>query len=215
MKLSNITLDWLGHSGFLIQALNKIIYIDPFNINVNIKADIILITHNHYDHCSIKDIEKIAKDNTIIIMPVDCQSSITKINKKIQMKILQPRQGIKLDGIEIIAVPAYNINKSFHPKAEEWNGYIITLAGIRIYHAGDTDLIPEMSKLGKIDLALLPIGGNYTMNASEAAEAASIIKPKLAVPIHWGAIIGNKQDAEKFVNFCRQEEIKAMILEKR
>jgi len=211
MKLGNINLEWLGHSGFLLGD-GKAIYIDPYNIKAGEKADIILITHGHYDHCSLEDMEKIIKPGTTIIVPPDCQSKITKL-KNVQIQIAEPGEQFDF-GIKILAFPAYNINKEFHPKAENWVGYIIRIDSLVIYHAGDTDLIPEMEKLGKVDIALLPIGGKFTMNAEQAVKAASIIKPKLAVPMHYGSIVGNEQDAERFVEGCEEEGIKAEILER-
>jgi len=241
MEIGSIELKWLGHSSFLINVRNalvhndgisdhpknllkntqsffgnsKNIYIDPCNIPFAIaseKADIMLITHSHHDHCSIKDMQSIVKDGTIIVCPANVQSKIGKLNKKIDIKILEPWQELELEGIKIKAVPAYNINKKFHEKAEQWNGYIIELDGNRVYHAGDTDLIPEMSNLGKIDVALLPVGGGYTMNAQEAARATIFIKPRIAIPMHYGTIIGSIEDALRFVELCEQEGIKAEVL---
>lgn len=220
MKLGNVELSWLGHSGFLIND-RKAIYIDPYNITRNEpKADIILITHSHYDHCSIADIEKIVKDGTKIILTPDCQSKITKFNHKIEMQIIEPGQEIKLGSIRINSVPAYNLSKSFHPKNENWLGYVIKFENVILYHAGDTDCIDEMKNLtgyakkGNEFIALLPVGGNYTMNAEEAAKAASIIKPTLAIPMHYGSIAGSKEDAEKFVELCREMGVRAEIMEK-
>jgi len=214
MKLGNLDFKWLGHSGFFIKTENKIVYIDPYQIKSGEKADIILLTHPHYDHCSIQDIGKIAKDGTIIVMSQGCQSKIAKLDKKIEMKIMDVGETIDL-GIKIGAVPAYNINKEFHPKDERWLGYVLKIGNIVVYHAGDTDLIPEMSKLaGKVTIALLPVGGNFTMDAEEAAEAASIIRPSLAVPVHYGSGIGDSDAGENFVNLCRERGIKAEILKK-
>jgi len=216
MKLNNLELKWLGHSGFLIKtAEGKLVYIDPYQIKSGEKADIILLTHPHYDHCSIQDINKIVKDGTIIVMSQGCQSKITKIEKKIEMKIMDVGQTIDVSGIKIGAVPAYNIDKPQHPEDERWLGYVLKIGNIVVYHAGDTDLIPEMEKLKNINVALLPVGGTFTMNAEEAAEAASIIKPSLAVPIHWGAgVAGDRSDAENFVNLCQEQGIKAEVLQK-
>ena len=217
MKLGNIELNWLGHSGFLIKtAEGKIVYIDPYQIKSGEKADVILLTHPHYDHCSIQDINKIVKDGTIIIMSQGCQSKVTKLDKKIEMKIMDVGQTLDVFGVKVGAVPAYNINKEFHPKDESWLGYVLKIGNTTVYHAGDTDLIPEMGKLaGKVTIALLPVGGEFTMDAEEAAEAASVIKPTLAVPMHWGAgVVGERSDAEKFANLCKERGIKAKVLQK-
>lgn len=211
MKIGNISLEWLGHSAFLVENERKI-YIDPFKLADGEKADLILITHSHYDHCSIEDLKKIVKDGTIIVMPADCQSKMNHLKEKIRIQNLEPGQAINISGIKVKAVPAYNINKQFHSKEEYWNGYILEVEGKIIYHAGDTDLIPEMSRLGKIDVALLPVGGTYTMNADEAAKAASIIKPGLAVPMHYGNIVGSNEDGLRFKELCENEGIKSEIL---
>ena len=215
MRISNLELEWTGHAGFFIDDKKKI-YIDPYQLSPGKeKADIILITHSHYDHCSIEDLMKIVKDGTIIVCPADCQSKITKLDERIEIKNLEPEQEITIEGIRIKAVPAYNVNKKFHSKEEYWNGYIIEINEVRIYHAGDTDFIPEMTQLDKIDVALLPVGGLYTMNAEEAGKAVFMIKPKLAIPMHWGEIAGNYENALRFKELCEQEGIECLILEKR
>jgi len=220
MKIGEIELKWLGHSGFLIRG-NKIIYIDPYNTKENSeKADIILITHSHYDHCSIADIKNITREGTKIILTADSQSKITRLETPIDIHIMEPNQELTLGELKISTLPAYNLDKNFHAKEEGWVGYLIKMNDILIYHAGDCDLIPEMQKLtgykqsDKKFIALLPIGGKFTMNAEEAAEAAKLIKPSLAIPIHYGSIIGNKEDAEEFAGLCKKEGIDVMILEK-
>jgi L-ascorbate metabolism protein UlaG (beta-lactamase superfamily) len=222
MKIKEITIDFLGHSGFIIQdSSGKRIAIDPYNISGNIPpADIILITHSHYDHCSIKDLTKLAKPGASIIVPADAQSKITRIDK-VNMEIIEIGDELSLGNIKIEAVPAYNIKKDFHPKKEQWLGYLIKINGTVIYHAGDTDKIPEMEKLtgyGKHDtqfITLLPVSGKYVMTAEEAAEVASLLKPNLAIPMHYGAgVIGTREDAERFQKLCFEKNINAEILEK-
>ncbi len=225
MKIKDVQLDWLGHSGFRIKTSEnnkKIIYIDPYQLSdlTGEKADIILITHGHYDHCSIEDIQKIIKNGTTIICPPDVQSKATRFREDIKLEISHIGDELNIGNIRIKVVPAYNLNKPFHDKSESWGGYIIKLNDVVIYHAGDTDKIPEMSRLtghgtGKEFIALLPVGGRFTMDAEEAAEAAEIIKPDLAIPIHWGNIIGDKKDAEEFFNLCEEKGIKAQILDKK
>ena len=182
---------WLGHASFKLTG-EKIIYIDPFKIKDTEKADIILITHSHYDHCSLEDIEKITTPNTNILITPDCQSKLQDIPGKITF--VHPNKKYSVKGILIETVPAYNTN---HPKGSDWVGYIITINNKRIYHAGDTDLIPEIRKV-KCDIALVPVCGTYTMYAKKAAELVNKIKPELAIPMHFGSIVGSKKDAEEF-----------------
>jgi len=217
MEINGIKIKWLGHSGFLINN-SKTIYIDPYNIKDNSKkADLILITHSHYDHCSVADINKIIKEDTKVVITADCQSKITKFNLPIQMRIIEPGQELNYNGIKIFIFPSYNIDKPFHPKDEMWVGYLIKMNELLIYHAGDTDIIPEMQKLtgyNKKVIALLPIGGRFTMSAEEASEAAKIIKPFIAIPMHYGSVIGTKDDAKEFKELCEEKGIRVEILEK-
>ena len=204
MEINNIKVEWLGHASVRIEA-GRVIYIDPYELQGGPKADIILVTHSHYDHCSIADLKKISGAATTIIATPDC---ISKISGKVEAKeviLAEPGKKYDVDGVKIETVPAYNIGKEFHKKSEGWVGYVVEAGKTRIYHAGDTSRIPEMSKLKKIDIAFLPIGGTYTMDPAEAAEAASDIKPKLAVPIHFGSVVGDKADAEKFKALCKVE----------
>jgi len=182
---------WLGHDTFKITG-EKVIYTDPFNIRKEDAADIILITHEHYDHCSPDDVKKLLKADTVIVAPPDCTS---KLSGKI--RTVAPGDKITEGGVGIEAVPSYNTNKQFHTKSRNWVGYIITVNGERIYLAGDTDFIPEM-KTFKADIALLPVSGTYVMTAEEAVEAALAINPKIAIPMHYDSIVGTKKDAKKF-----------------
>ncbi len=197
MEYKGISIEWLGHAGFKIKN-NIIIYIDPFRINTDEKADLILITHSHYDHCSLEDIKKIIKQDTIVVGPPDVQSKIAKISYDIRFKMILPSQEISIEDVRIKAFPAYNLNKQFHPKTNNWVGYLLEIDGVRIYHAGDSDVTPELKQLKNIDILMLPVGGTYTMNAREAADLANIIKPKVAIPMHYGSIVGTEKDAEVF-----------------
>ncbi|MBN2457673.1 MBL fold metallo-hydrolase [Candidatus Woesearchaeota archaeon] len=188
----------LGHSSFKIDYGGFIIYIDPYKINRDETADMVLVTHSHFDHCSPDDIDKVAGPNTWIICPGDCEQKLIG-----NIKVMRPFARAEHLGTIIETVPAYNIDKEFHPKSSGWLGYIIERSGTRIYHAGDTDLIPEMEQLKDIDYALLPVGGIYTMDARLAAKAATIIKPKIAIPMHYGSVVGCDSDAETFKNLCR------------
>jgi L-ascorbate metabolism protein UlaG (beta-lactamase superfamily) len=220
MEIGGIKLSYLGHSGFLISNEKKIV-IDPYNVSDGIeKADLILITHSHYDHCSIKDIQKLSKKGTIIVVPADAQSKITRV-EEVEMQIIEVGDELTFGDVKVSAVPAYNIDKEFHPKSEGWMGYIVKMGNVVIYHAGDSDKIPEMSKLsgygkdGNKFVALLPVSGKYVMNAEEAAAVASLISPSVAIPMHYGAgVAGTIEDAQKFVKLCMQVGLKAEILEK-
>ncbi|MEW6455735.1 MAG: MBL fold metallo-hydrolase [Acidobacteriota bacterium] len=194
------SIHWYGHDSFMIKW-ERIIYIDPWNLPKNLeKADLILVTHPHYDHFSVEDIEKIKKQGTILVGPKDVISQY-----KGEKKEIAPDTEIEVMNVKIKGIPAYNINKKFHPKANNWVGYIITLDNITLYHTGDTDFIPEMKKIEKIDIAFFPVGGTYTMDALEAAEACNAISPKIAIPMHWGSIIGNYDDVETFKKHCKSE----------
>jgi len=151
-----------------------------------------LITHEHYDHCSPDDVKKVQKPSTVIVTEADSAKKLTG-----DIRVVAPGDKLTVSGIPIEVVPAYNTNKKFHPKRNGWLGFIVTVDGVRLYHAGDTDLIPEMDSL-KADIALLPVSGTYVMTAEEAVEAAKRIKPEIAIPMHYGAIVGSAEDALRF-----------------
>src|SRR4030066_1388749 len=201
--LSNI--HWLGHDTFKIIG-EKVIYTDPFKIKKKDTADIILITHEHYDHCSLEDVKKIQGPDTVIVAPPDCAGKLSGNIKKVK-----PGDKITVEGIAIESVPSYNTNKQFHTKDKNWVGYIFTVKGQRIYIAGDTDYIPEMKTFSNIDIALLPVSGTYVMTADEAVKAALDIKPKVAVPMHYGSIVGSEKDAKKFAD-ALEGKIEVVIL---
>lgn len=220
MEVKEVGLNYLGHSGFFIN-MGKRIAIDPYNVSDNApKADLILITHSHYDHCSIKDIEKVRNDGATVVIPADAQSKITKISN-VKIQIIEPGEEIKFGNVRVEALPAYNLDKEFHPKKEGWMGYLVKYKDVVVYHAGDTDKIPEMEKLtgygkqGNEFIALLPISGKYVMNVEEAVEAAVLMSTDLVIPMHYGAgVAGTLVDAEKFVGLCRERGLRAEILEK-
>ena len=189
----------LYHSSIKIN-IEKVIYIDPFKIEDNCHdADVIFITHSHYDHYSEEDINKIIKENTKIIVTSDLKEKVESITNSKNIIIVQPNEKHCVEGIIIETIPAYNTNKQFHPKQNNWVGYVIELNGLKYYIAGDTDITDE-NKQVKCDVAFVPVGGTYTMTAKEAADLVNIIKPKIAVPIHYGSVVGTKQDATDFVN---------------
>ena len=188
----------------------KVIYIDPFKIKEESKdADIIFITHSHYDHFSKEDINKIKKEDTIIVMTKDLEKEALNLGFK-NIIIVEPNEEYEIEDIKVETIPAYNINKKFHPKENNWVGYIIYINGVSYYIAGDTD-ITEENKSVKCDVAFVPIGGTFTMNYEESASLVNEIKPKIVVPIHYGEIVGTKQDAEKFKELI-DKNIKCEIL---
>ena len=192
-------IEFLYHSCIRMNK-EKMIYIDPYHIEKNYNdADMIFITHDHYDHYSEEDIDKVRKNNTIFIVPENLLNKLIKkgINDE-NIITLDPGDAENIDGIKVEAIHSYNIDKPFHPKENNWLGYVIEIDGVRYYIAGDTDITEENKKI-KCDVAFVPVGGTYTMNFSEAAQLINIIKPKIAVPIHYGSVVGTKQDATDFI----------------
>ena len=196
---------WLGHASIRIEA-QKIIYIDPWKIKGGPKADLILISHSHHDHLSLADIRKIRKEDTVIVAAGDAAAQLSG-----DVRALNPGDKVTVHGITIEAVPAYNIGKPYHPKANNWIGFILAVEGKTIYYSGDTDLIPEMKAI-KADILILPVGGTYTMTAIEAAEAVNMIRPEAAIPIHCGDLAGTLEDAVTFKKLCKAPvEIKPVV----
>ncbi|MDH5299155.1 MAG: MBL fold metallo-hydrolase [Desulfobulbaceae bacterium] len=186
-------LTWLGHDAFRLTTGAATIYFDPFKLAPAAPpADIILVSHDHYDHCSPEDIARIQGKETVIVTE---PAAAAKLSGTI--KTLAPGDRCEVKGITIEAVASYNSNKKFHPRKNNWLGFVVTVAGVRIYHAGDTDHIPEMASISA-DIALLPVGGTYTMTAEEAAQAALTINPKVAVPMHYNTLVGTTDDAKRF-----------------
>ena len=204
----------LYHSSIKINK-EKTIYIDPFKIDKDYNdADIVFITHDHFDHYSEEDIDKVINENTTIIIPEELLTKLLKkgINKNAIITV-EPNEKYVVQGIKFETIPAYNTNKTFHPKENGWVGYIIIINGIRYYIAGDTD-ITEENKQVKCDVAFVPVGGTYTMDFKEAASLINEIKSKIAIPIHYGSIVGTEQDAIDFIRLLHPE-IKGIILMKK
>lgn len=195
----------LNHNCIKFQK-EKIIYTDPFQLKNNYNdADIILITHSHYDHFSEEDINKVKKEDTVICITDDLYDKTLELGfSKDNIIIVKPNDEHKIFDIEIKTIPAYNTNKKFHPKENNWVGYVLNLNGTLYYVAGDTDITEENKNI-TCDVAFLPVGGTYTMNNKEAAELANIIKPKIAVPVHYGSIVGEQRDAELFIKGLDKE----------
>lgn len=182
-----------------IKGREGVIYVDPFQIRGEPHdADYILITHDHYDHFSPEDIEKVAKGDSVLIVPEKMEGKAKEVRSKVgKIFTVMPDTYHNADGLEFETIPAYNSLKPFHPRSAEWVGYIIHADGQRIYVAGDTDATKEAEAV-KCDIALVPIGGTYTMDAKKAAELINAISPSVAIPTHYGSIVGKKEDADVF-----------------
>ncbi len=194
--VSNI--HWLGHSSFRIEGNGLVTYVDPWKLEDGPKADLILITHDHRDHCSPVDVAQVQKEDSVIVAVAAAAAKLSG-----QIEVVKLGDELTVKGVPISTVPAYNINKfrspgvPFHPQESGYVGFVFTLEGRRIYHAGDTDFIPEMESLD-VDVALLPVSGTYVMTADQAAEAVAAIKPQIAIPMHISRGIGSLADAEYF-----------------
>jgi len=206
-------LHWLGHASFRWDGA-KVVYFDPWKISQDSKkADLIFITHEHFDHYSLNDIKLISTKDTVIVTDETVSKKLqgAKVICK-EIKSLLPGDNIEISGIEISAVASYNIDKQFHIKNSHKLGFIVTVDGVKIYHAGDTDTIPEMKNY-LCDIALLPISGTYVMTADEAAQVALTIKPKVAIPIHYGDTVGSISDAKRFQELLKGK-LEVKILKK-
>ncbi len=200
----------LCHSSIKIEK-DKVIYIDPFKIDTRYEdADIIFITHSHYDHYSKEDIDLVKKENAKIVAPKSLKELLLNNFKEEYITIVEPNKEYIVDNIKFKTIPAYNINKQFHPKENEWVGYIIEINNIKYYIAGDTDITNENQQV-ECDVAFVPVGGTYTMDYKEAAQLINKIRPKIAIPIHYGSIVGSKEDAIAFSKLL-DEEIGSKIL---
>ena len=193
--------EWLGHSGFRITAGRASIYIDPYRVPDGPAADAILITHGHYDHFSPQDVQRLSGETTTVVAPAPVAERLSG-----RVHSIAPGEVVELGRIDVRAIAAYNTSKRdasgkpFHPREAGWVGYELRVGGERLYHSGDTDVIPEMDQVAGVDVALLAVSGVYVMTPGEAAEAARRIQPVLAVPMHWGEHIGTRADAEAFAD---------------
>jgi L-ascorbate metabolism protein UlaG (beta-lactamase superfamily) len=193
---------WLGHASFRIDGDGAVIYIDPWKIEGGPRADIVLVTHEHFDHCSPGDVAGVAGPGTVVVATEPCRGSLAGIGA--EQRTVGPGDELEIKGVRIRALHAYNTQPDrlgFHPRDPRVPrvGYLLDLDGLRVYHSGDTDVIPEMEGLAP-DIALLPVGGTYTMTAEQAAEAARLMGARAVVPMHWGDIVGSRADAERFAS---------------
>jgi len=212
-----IKIRWHGHDTFTLEK-EITICIDPYKLSKTIQTDLVLISHNHFDHLSLEDLKKTSSKNTVIIAANECISQILNISLKEKIGIA-PGEEKTINNVKIKAVPAYNIDKinpdtkkPFHPKEDKKIGFIITIQGTSIYHTGDSDLIPEMSDL-KPDILLVPVSGTYVMTAKEAANAVEKIKPKIAIPMHYGSIVGSESDAKEFKDMVKSCKVQILTKE--
>lgn len=207
MQYQNLIIEKLHHATVKVKGGGKVIYFDPYKLQIGDiePADFIFSSHEHFDHCSPEDISKLIKSETVLITIPLCKEKLGDLISKFkEIKYVKPGDVLSINGINIEAVPAYNIDKfrspgvPYHPPTDGKVGFVLEIDGVRVYHAGDTDYIPEMKSLKNIDVAFLPVSGTYVMTAEEAAEAAKAINPKLAVPMHYSEIVGTIDDAKKF-----------------
>ena len=205
MDYQGLSINHFEHDAFQLKKGDLVVYLDPFKLTDQLiePADFIFITHHHFAHCSVEDIKKILTPKTVILAGGLCQGQLKDLKVK-ELKFVKPNQHFEFNGLRAETIPAYNLNKwrsegvAYHPREENHIGFVVEMGKVRIYHSGDTDNIPEMAGLKNIDIALVPVSGFYAMDALEAISACGIIKPHLAIPMHYGTIVGNESDAEEF-----------------
>jgi L-ascorbate metabolism protein UlaG (beta-lactamase superfamily) len=216
LQHEGIQITWLGHDGFKLKK-GKVVYVDPFKLSAKPEpADLVFVTHEHFDHLSVDDLKKVVTLATTVVTIAACEAAVKPLKPK-AVRLVAPGDRLTVDGVTVEVLPAYNVNKfrspgnPFHPKADGKVGFILGIGGVRIYHAGDTDEIPEMAGAKGVDVALLPVSGTYVMTAEEAVKACNAIQPKLAIPMHYAAIVGSAADAEAFRKAvkCRVEILTA------
>lgn len=210
MKLLNLDFTRISHDTFRI-AGSKVIYTDPFKVGKKDKADIVLLSHEHFDHLSLEDLNKVCTLETVIVASPACKEGLQEVKVK-EMHFIETGTTQSVGNVDVEAVPAYNVNKfrepgkAFHPQDAKGVGFVFQMDGTRVYYAGDTDFIPEMKSI-QCDIALLPVSGTYVMTVEEAAKAAQTLNPKIAVPMHYGAIVGSDEDAKKFKSLVTNCEV--------
>jgi L-ascorbate metabolism protein UlaG (beta-lactamase superfamily) len=208
MNILGLEIQRIAHSCIkVITNSGRVIYFDPFKIESGEKADYIFISHEHYDHCSVVDIKKIIKPETIIITVPDCQSKLAGLPVK-KVHLVKPGDAFRTEHFDAKVVPAYNISKHFHLKDNAWVGFVVRIDGKILYHVGDSDVVPEMRSLSGIDVMFVPVSGEFVMDSKQAANLVNAIKPKVAIPIHYGAgVVGTQQDAENFKSLVNGSQV--------
>jgi L-ascorbate metabolism protein UlaG (beta-lactamase superfamily) len=210
VKILNLDFTRIAHDTFLIQGSKKI-YTDPYKVTKSDEADLILISHEHFDHLSLEDLAKVSSPATTIVAATSCKDGLAGVKPKEKL-FVDPGGKVTVGKVEIEVVPAYNLDKGpapgklFHPPGAKHVGFVFKMDGTSVYYAGDADFIPEMKSV-RCDIALLPVSGTYVMTAEEAARAAEAIKPTVAVPMHYGAIVGSEADAKKFKSLVKGCEV--------
>jgi len=201
----------LKHSSIRIESTEGIIYVDPYKIDDELHdAEYIFTTHSHYDHFSKEDIEKILKPGTKIVTVESSKEDAISLVGEENVLIVGPNENKTIGRISFETVPAYNMNKAFHPKENNWVGYILNCDNEKIYIAGDTDALDELKGIS-CDIALVPIGGTYTMTKEEAASLINQMKPEKVIPTHYGLIVGQKNDGEEFQKLVNDIEVEIQI----
>lgn len=203
LKYGSLHIFWHGHAAFRVEGDFRL-YFDPYELKGELPpADLVLISHEHFDHLSLADLRKITTPASVIVAPAIAASELLKLRHD-NIHYLPVGNSFAFRGARIQGVAAYNVNKfrspgkPFHPKEDHKLGYVVEWDGVRLYHAGDTDAVDEMKQLGAIDVAMLPVSGTYVMTPQEAASAVEMIKPQAVIPMHWGSIVGTHRDAEQF-----------------
>jgi len=203
LTYQGVEISWLGHDGFKFKK-DRVVYVDPFKVAGKLEAaDLVCVTHEHSDHLSVDDLKKVVTAKTTVVTIPACEKAVKDLKPK-TVRVVTAGQRLDVDGVIVEVVPAYNTTKfrspgnPFHPKADGKVGFVLGIGDLRIYHAGDTDQIPEMAQVKGVDVAMLPVSGTYVMTADEAVKACEAIQPKLAIPMHYGAIVGSAADAEAF-----------------
>lgn len=216
-EYKGIKIRWYGHDTFTIEKDIKIC-IDPYKLSKSIEADLVLISHDHFDHLSLDDLKKISSDKTSIVTAKECVSKLGNIKCREKLSI-EPGEEKTVNAVRIHAINAYNVDKinpdtkrPFHPKEDKKIGFLIDIKGTRIYHTGDSDLVPEMNNL-QPDILLVPVSGTYVMTAKEAAQAVEKIKPKIAIPMHYGTIVGSEDDAKEFRQLVKSCDVHILTKE--